>query len=52
MVLFFSKKIALFLKFLYPIALIVPVSASSIPPQYGAAVIGIVAVMAGTFGGG
>ena len=51
-VMFFSKKIALFLKFLYPIALIVPVAASGIPPRYGAAVIGIVAVMAGTFGAG
>jgi ABC-2 type transport system permease protein len=33
-------------------ALIVPVAASDIPAQYAAAVIGIVAVMAGTFGAG
>ncbi len=50
--LFFSRKFALVLKFLYPIALIVPVAASGIPPQYGAAVVGIVALMAGTFGAG
>lgn len=50
--LFFSKRIALFIKFLYPLALIVPVAASDIPPQYAAAVIGIVAIMAGTFGAG
>jgi ABC-2 type transport system permease protein len=37
---------------LYPMALIVPVAASDIPAQYAAAVIGIVAVMAGTFGAG
>jgi ABC-2 type transport system permease protein len=37
---------------LYPVALIVPVAASDIPAQYAAAVIGIVAVMAGTFGAG
>src|SRR3712207_8410449 len=36
----------------YPMALIVPVAASDIPAQYAAAVIGIVAVMAGTFGAG
>ena len=51
-VLFFSKKIALVIKFIYPLALIVPVAASDIPPQYAAAVIGIVAIMAGTFGAG
>ncbi|MDQ3912964.1 MAG: ABC transporter permease [Actinomycetota bacterium] len=51
-VLFFSKRFALFLKMLYPIALIVPVAASSIPAQYAAAAVGIVAVMAGTFGAG
>ncbi len=51
-VLFFSKRFALLMKMLYPIALIVPVAASDIPAQYAAAVIGIVAVMAGTFGAG
>ena len=51
-VLFFSRKIALLIKMLYPIALIVPVAASNIPAQYAAAVVGIVAVMAGTFGAG
>src|SRR5919205_839919 len=51
-ILFFSKKIALLIKMLYPIALIVPVAASDIPAQFAAAVIGIVAVMAGTFGAG
>lgn len=50
--LFFSKRIALVIKFIYPLALIVPVAASDIPPQYAAAVIGIVAIMAGTFGAG
>lgn len=50
--LFFSKRISLFIKFIYPLALIVPVAASDIPPQYAAAVIGIVAIMAGTFGAG
>jgi ABC-2 type transport system permease protein len=50
--LFFSKRFALLIKMLYPIALIVPVAASDIPAQYAAAVIGIVAVMAGTFGAG
>jgi ABC-2 type transport system permease protein len=49
---FFSRKIALLIKMLYPIALIVPVAASDIPAQYAAAVVGIVAVMAGTFGAG
>ena len=51
-VLFFSRKFALFIKMLYPVALIVPVAASDIPAQYAAAVVGIVAVMAGTFGAG
>jgi ABC-2 type transport system permease protein len=51
-VLFFSKRFALVIKMLYPMALIVPVAASDIPAQYAAAVIGIVAVMAGTFGAG
>jgi len=50
--LFFSRRFALFLKMLYPVAIIVPVAASSMPAQYAAAVIGIVAVMAGTFGAG
>ena len=50
--LFFSRRFALFLKMLYPIAIIVPVAASGIPAKYAAAVIGIVAVMAGTFGAG
>ena len=50
--LFFSKRFALLIKMLYPMALIVPVAASDIPAQYAAAVIGIVAVMAGTFGAG
>lgn len=51
-VLFFSKRFALLIKMLYPIALMVPAAASDIPAQYAAAVIGIVAVMAGTFGAG
>src|ERR687897_1196996 len=50
--LFFGRRFALVLKFLYPLALIVPVAASGIPGQYAAAVIGIVAIMAGTFGAG
>src|ERR671928_827666 len=50
--LFFSRRFALLIKMLYPVALIVPVAASDIPAQYAAAVIGIVAVMAGTFGAG
>lgn len=50
--LFFGKRFALLIKMLYPMALIVPVAASDIPAQYAAAVIGIVAVMAGTFGAG
>jgi ABC-2 type transport system permease protein len=50
--LFFSRRFALFLKMLYPVAIIVPVAASGMPAKYAAAVIGIVAVMAGTFGAG
>jgi ABC-2 type transport system permease protein len=50
--LFFSKKFALIIKMLYPIAIIVPVAASGMPAKYAAAVIGIVAIMAGTFGAG
>src|ERR687896_473233 len=50
--LFFGRKFALGLKFLYPLALIIPVAASGIPGQYAAAVIGLVAIMAGTFGAG
>src|ERR671939_1310785 len=50
--LFFSRRFALVLKILYPMAIIVPVAASGMPAKYAAAVIGIVAVMAGTFGAG
>lgn len=50
--LFFSKRFALIIKMIYPVAIIVPVAASNIPAQYAAAVIGIVAIMAGTFGAG
>jgi ABC-2 type transport system permease protein len=50
--LFFSRRFALVLKLLYPMAIIVPVAASGMPAQYAAAVIGIVAVLAGTFGAG
>ena len=50
--LFFGKKFALLIKMIYPLAIIGPVAASGIPEQYKAAVIGIVAVMAGTFGSG
>src|ERR671939_300536 len=50
--LFFSRRFALLLKMLYPIAIIVPVAASGMPAKYAAAVLGIVAVMAGTFGAG
>ena len=50
--LFFGKKFALAIKMLYPLAIIGPVAATNIPAQYAAAVIGIVAVMAGTFGAG
>jgi ABC-2 type transport system permease protein len=51
-VLFFSRRFALLIKMLYPVAIIVPVAVSDIPAQYAAAVIGIVAIMAGTFGAG
>ena len=51
-VLFFGKRFVLFIKMLYPIALIVPVAASDIPAQYAAAVVAIVAVIAGAFGAG
>jgi ABC-2 type transport system permease protein len=50
--LFLGKRFALAIKMLYPLAIIVPVAASGIPPQYAAAVVGIVAIMAGTFGAG
>src|ERR687889_2459262 len=50
--LFFSRRFALILKMFYPLAIIVPVAASGMPAKYAAAVIGIVAVMAGTFGAG
>src|ERR687894_2272502 len=50
--LFFSRRFALVLKMLYPMAIIVPIAASGMPAQYASAVIGIVAVMAGTFGAG
>lgn len=50
--LFLGRRFALFIKMLYPVAIIVPVAASSIPAQYAAAVVGIVAIMAGTFGAG
>ena len=50
--LFFSKRFALLIKMVYPVAIIAPVAASDIPARYGAAVVGIVAIMAGTFGAG
>jgi ABC-2 type transport system permease protein len=50
--LFFARRFALFIKMLYPVAIIAPVAASDIPAQYAAAVVGIVAIMAGTFGAG
>ncbi|MGI8858830.1 MAG: hypothetical protein ACR2HO_01545, partial [Rubrobacteraceae bacterium] len=50
--LFFGRRFALLIKMIYPMAIIVPVAASGIPAEYAAAVIGIVAVMAGTFGAG
>lgn len=49
---FFGRRFALVIKMIYPIALIVPVSVSDIPPEFAAAVVGIVAIMAGTFGAG
>jgi ABC-2 type transport system permease protein len=50
--LFFSKRFALLIKMLYPVAIIGPVAASDIPARYAAAVVGTVAIMAGTFGAG
>ncbi|MEW6636799.1 MAG: ABC transporter permease [Actinomycetota bacterium] len=50
--LFFGRRFALAIKMLYPVAIIGPVAASGIPAQYAAAVVGIVAIMAGTFGAG
>src|SRR3712207_8723531 len=50
--LFLGKRFALIIKMVYPLAIIAPVAASGIPPQYAAAVVGIVAIMAGTFGAG
>jgi ABC-2 type transport system permease protein len=50
--LFFGRRFALLIKMLYPLAIIVPVAASGIPARYAAAVVGIVAIMAGTFGAG
>jgi len=50
--LFLSRRFALIIKLLYPLAIIAPAAASGIPARYGAAVVGIVAVMAGTFGAG
>src|SRR5215210_1298718 len=50
--LFLSRRFALIIKMLYPLAIIVPVAASGIPARYAAAVVGIVAIMAGTFGAG
>ena len=50
--LFFSKRFALLIKMLYPVAIIAPVAASGIAAHYAAAVVGIVAIMAGTFGAG
>ena len=50
--LFFSRRFALLIKMAYPVAIIAPVAASDIPARYAAAVVGIVAIMAGTFGAG
>lgn len=50
--LFFGKRFALVIKMLYPLAIIGPVAASGIPPEFAAAIVGIVAIMAGTFGAG
>src|SRR5918994_2347259 len=50
--LFLGKRFALVIKMVYPLAIIVPVAASGIPARYAAAVVGIVAIMAGTFGAG
>jgi ABC-2 type transport system permease protein len=50
--LFLSRRFALLIKMIYPVAIIAPVAASDIPARYAAAVVGIVAIMAGTFGAG
>ncbi len=50
--LFLNKRLALLIKMLYPFAIMVPAAATGIPTQYAAAVVGIVVVMAGTFGAG
>src|SRR5215216_6450481 len=50
--LFFSRRFALILKLRSPTDIVVPVPASGMPAKYAAAVIGIVAEMAGTFGAG
>ena len=50
--LFFSRRFALLIKMLYPVVIIAPAAASDIPAKYAAAVVGIVAIMAGTFGAG
>jgi ABC-2 type transport system permease protein len=50
--LFFSRRFALLIKMLYPVAIIAPAAASDIAARYAAAVVGIVAIMAGTFGAG
>jgi ABC-2 type transport system permease protein len=50
--LFLSRRFALLIKMFYPVAIIAPVAASDIPARYAAAVVGIVAIMAGTFGAG
>jgi len=50
--LFLSRRFALLIKMVYPVAIIAPVAASDIPARYAAAVVGIVAIMAGTFGAG
>jgi ABC-2 type transport system permease protein len=50
--LFLARRFALVIKMVYPLAIIGPVAASGIPARYGAAVVGIVAIMAGTFGAG
>jgi ABC-2 type transport system permease protein len=50
--LFFGRRFALLIKMVYPVAIIAPVAASDIPARYAAALVGIVAIMAGTFGAG
>src|SRR5918992_98080 len=44
--LFLSRRFALLIKMLYPVAIIVPVAASDIPARYAAAVVGIVEILA------